>query len=94
MPPLVDGALAIVPVWLIITPLVGVVNGALFFLLAGRRPSSLGIYVPLAAVAASLPHAVGLTPIGSPPWTLGEVHLVAASVGAWSMLALVRLAGR
>ena len=79
---------------MIITPLVGVVNGALFFLLVGPRPSSLGIYVPLAAIAASLPHAIGLTPTGSPPWTLGEVHLVAASVAAWSMLALMRLAGR
>lgn len=94
MPPYFDGALASVPVWLVITPLIGVVNGALFFLLAGRRPSSLGLYVPLAAVAASLPHAVGLAPPGSPPWTLGEVHLVAASVGAWTMLALARLAGR
>ena len=62
--------LGLIPVWLIITPLIGVVNGALFFLIVGRRASSLPLYLVLAVAAASLVEASGLVPSGEPPFSL------------------------
>lgn len=82
-----------IPVWLVITPLVGVVNGALFFLVAGRRPSSLTPYLVLAALAASLAQASGVVPPGGPPASLGDVHLISASLAVWVTLGLVRALG-
>jgi hypothetical protein len=91
--PYLDAMLAAIPVWLAITPLVGVVNAALFFLIAGRRPSSLPIYVALGVGAASLTQAAGLVEAGSPPLSLGDVHLVVTSLAAWATLVVTRLLG-
>ena len=93
MTPYLELLLGVVPVWLVITPLVGVMNGALFFLLAGRRPSSLPLYIVLASVAASLAQASGLVGANEPPYSLGDVHVVAASLAAWVTLAVARAAG-
>lgn len=86
-------AVGSVPIWLIITPLVGVINACVFFLLAGRRPFSLFIYLPLASLTASIIQAAGVFEAGAVPYSLGDVHLVAASVTAWATLALARAAG-
>ncbi len=86
--------LGLIPVWLIITPLIGVVNGALFFFIVGRRASSLPLYLVLAVAAASLVQASGLVEAGEPPYSLGDVQLVAASLGAWLALVIARLLGR
>jgi hypothetical protein len=88
-----DAVLGAIPVWLVITPLIGAVNGALFFLIVGRRPSSLFIYVPLATLAASLVQAANLVEAGGPPFSLGDVHLVVASLAAWVALAVTRAIG-
>ena len=90
---MMESLLGIVPVWLVITPLIGVVNGALFFLIVGRRPSSLPIYLVLAIAAASLVQAARLVEPGEPPFSLGDVHLVTASLGAWLALVVGRLSG-
>jgi hypothetical protein len=86
-------ALGTVPIWLIITTLVGVINGSVFFLLAGRRPFSLFVYLPCACLAASIIQAAGVFEAGAVPFSLGDVQLVAASMTAWATLALARAAG-
>ncbi len=93
MAPYLEGVLGAIPIWLLITPLVGAVNGALFFLIVGRRPSSLPLYVVLAALAASLFQATGVVRAGEPPLSLGDVHLVATTLAAWSALAATRAVG-
>ena len=89
----VEAVLGSVPIWLIITPLVGVINGAVFFLLVGRRPVSLFIYLALACLAASAVQALGIFEAGAPPFSLGDVQLVAVSVAAWLALAAARAVG-
>jgi len=91
--PFIDALLGLAPVWLVITPLVGVVNGTLFFLIVGRRPNSLLIYVTLAILAASVEQALGLVAADSPPFSLGDVHLIATTVAAWVALAIARAVG-
>ncbi len=88
-----EAVLGSVPIWLVITPLIGVVNGAVFFLLVGRRPRSLFIYLALACLAASCVQALGLVEGGAPPFSLGDVQLVAVSIAAWAALAAARAIG-
>jgi hypothetical protein len=91
--PYLELLLGTIPVWLVITPLIGVVNGALFFLIVGRRPSSLPLYLLLGSVAASLAQAAGLVEAGTPPFSLGDIQLVGASLAAWAVLVITRAAG-
>jgi hypothetical protein len=93
MVPLFEVLLGSIPVWLVITPLIGVVNGALFFLIAGRRPLSLPLYLVIGMAAASLVQAAGLIEPGEPPFSLGDIQLVAASLGAWVLLVMTRALG-
>jgi hypothetical protein len=91
--PLVDALYSLFPAWLMVTSLVGTVHGALFFLIVGRRPSSLFIYLLVAIVGASIVHSSGMVQAGSPPLSIGDVHLVGTSVAAWVALAVSRLIG-
>lgn len=90
---MLDPILALLPPWLMIVPLIGVVNGSLFFLIAGRRPSSLPVYLALGIAGASLIQALQVVEPGAPPFSLGEVHLVATSLAAWATLAVSRAIG-
>ena len=90
---MLDPSLAVLPPWLLITPLIGVIHGSLFFLIVGRRPSSLPVYLALGIAAASLAQAVQLVPPGPPPFSLGEVHLVATSVATWTVMVACRVIG-
>jgi hypothetical protein len=83
----------VLPAWILITPLVGVVTGALFFLLGARSPASLATYVLIGVLFASIGHAVGIVEAGDPPFSLGEVHLVASSLTAWFALVVARWLG-
>ena len=82
-----------VPIWLVITALVGLVNGAMFFLLVGRRPRSLWIYLVVASLAASGVQALGLVEGGAPPFSLGDIQLVVVSAAAWVALVTARALG-
>ncbi len=82
------------PIWLMVTPLVGTINATLFFLIAGRRPGSLILYLAIAIIAASAMHMAGLVDAGDPPFSLGDVHLVWTSLAAWGALAISRLLGQ
>jgi hypothetical protein len=88
-----DSMLALLPPWLLITPLIGVIHGSLFFIVVGRRPSSLPVYLALGVAAASLMQALELVPPGAPPFSLGEVNLVATSVATWVVILVSRITG-
>jgi len=74
-------------------PLIGLINAALFFIVIGRRPSSLPVYVVVAIVAALLVQSFGVVKPGEPPLSLGEVNLIATSIGAGVSLVLARSFG-
>ena len=80
------------PAWLVITPLIGVVTGSLFFLVAGRRPASLFLYVVLAVITASAVQAAGIFQTGGPPFSLGDVNLLAPLIASWLALVMTRAA--
>ena len=88
-----DPLLHLLPPWLLITPLIGVINGAVFFLIVGRRPSSLPLYLTVAIVAAVGMQAAGIAEPGRPPLSLGEVNLVTTTVSAWASLVVTRSIG-
>jgi hypothetical protein len=90
---MLDPSLAILPPWLLITPLIGVIHGSLFFLIVGRRPTSLPVYLALGIAAASLAQALQVIPPGPPPFSLGEVHLVSTSVATWAVMMVSRVVG-
>jgi hypothetical protein len=90
---MLDPSLAILPPWLLITPLIGVIHGSLFFLIVGRRPTSLPVYLALGIAAASLAQALQVVPPGPPPFSLGEVHLVTTSVATWAVMMVSRVVG-
>lgn len=90
---MLDPMLTLLPPWLLITPLVGLINGSLFFVILGRKPSSLPVYVVLAVSAASAMQALQLIQPGGPPLSVGEVHLVATSLAAWVVMMVTRLVG-
>jgi hypothetical protein len=87
-----DPILALLPPWLLITPLIGVIHGSLFFLVIGRRPSSLPVYLALGVAAASLTQALELVPPGAPPFSLGDVNLITTSVATWVVILISRVA--
>ena len=82
------------PIWLMVTPLIGTINATLFFLIAVRRPGSLMLYLTVAIVAASSMHLAGLFDAGEPPFSIGDVHLLSTSLAAWGALAISRLLGQ
>jgi hypothetical protein len=88
-----DPLLALFPPWLLITPLLGVIHGSLFFMIVGRRPGSLPVYLVLGIAAASLMQVLELAPPGNPPFAIGDVHLVVTSVATWLILLVSRVTG-
>ena len=90
---ILDPILALLPPWLLITPLIGIIHGSLFFLIVGRRPSSLPVYLTIGVATASLAQALQIVPPGPPPFSLGEVHLVATSVATWVVMLVSRVFG-
>jgi len=91
--PVIDPLLQLVPPWLVVVPLVGVINAALFFVIIGRRPASLPLYLIVATTVATAVQALGLAQAGDPPLSIGDVNLVATSVGAWASLVMMRSVG-
>ena len=82
-----------VPPWLILAGLLGVITGAACFMLVGRDASRLGWYAVLGLFAAALGQVVA-TGIPVPePLAIGDVNVLAASVGASSVLLVARVRG-
>jgi hypothetical protein len=90
---MMDSLLQLAPPWLMIVPLVGMINASLFFILIGRRPISLPIYAIVAIIGALFVQSMSFVKPGEPPLSLGEVNLVATTIGAWVTLVMVRSVG-
>jgi hypothetical protein len=81
------------PPWLVLAALLGVINAAACFMLVGRHLWRLPWYALLGLFAASLGQVVG-TAIPIPkPLMIGEVNVLAASLGACSLLLVARMWG-
>ena len=93
MAPAPSDALAAVPPWLLLAGVVGVINAAACFMLVGRRLSRLGWYVGLGALAAGLGQVFGAALQTPEPVKIGELNVLAASVAAWAIVLIARLAG-
>jgi len=70
---------------LILSLLLASAYAAVFYLVAGRRLRDLLLYWPAAVLGFSVGQ-VAAELLESLPWTIGEVHLVEASVGAFLLL--------
>ena len=89
MPP----GLSAIPPWLVLAIVVGVINAAACFMLVGRRVSRLGWYVGLGALAGGLGQVFGAALQAPEPVKIGELNVLAASVAAWAVVLVARLAG-
>jgi uncharacterized membrane protein len=82
-----------VPPWLVLASLLGVIAGAACFMLFGRRLSRVTWYALLGLFAASLGQVVGAALSAPDPLTIGDVNVLAATVGACAVVGLARLCG-
>lgn len=84
------GIASVLPPWLALTALVGVISASAFHLLFSADLGRLPVYLLVALVAALVGGAVGAQ-LGPSPWTIGEAHVLAICGAAWSALAITRL---
>jgi len=85
--------LAPLPPWLVLAALLGVINAAACFMLIGRRLSRLGWYAVLGMFAACLGQVVGSAIQAPQPLMIGDLNVLAASAGAWTVVVAARLTG-
>jgi hypothetical protein len=85
--------LTFVPPWLVLAGLLGVINAAACFMLLGRRVSRLAWYALLGLLAACLGQVVGAAIHAPNPLQIGDLNVLAASAGAWSVVLAVRATG-
>jgi hypothetical protein len=81
------------PPWLVLAGLLGVINAAACFMLIGRRVSRLPWYAVLGMLAACLGQVVGAAVQAPQPLMIGDLNVLAASAGAWSVVLAARLTG-
>jgi uncharacterized membrane protein len=93
LPELPAIALAPLPPWLILSGLLGVINAAACFMLIGSHLSRLAWYVVLGVFAAGLGQVVGGAIQAPEPLKIGDVNVLATSVGAWLVIVAARLGG-
>ena len=93
MPVLPAGILAPLPPWLVLAGLLGVINAAACFMLLGRRVSRLAWYAVLGLFAGCLGQVVGAAIQAPEPLKIGDVNVLAASLGACSVVIVARLRG-
>jgi len=94
VPPILPSGSVPFPPWLVLAGLLGVINAAACFMLIGNHLSRLGWYVMLGVFAAALGQVVAEA-LGMPAALLiGDVNVVAASIGAWSAVLVARVVAR
>jgi hypothetical protein len=93
MPPILPGALAPLPPWLVLASMLGVINAAACFMLIGRRVSHLAWYAVLGILAACLGQVVGTAVQLPEPLKIGDLNVLAASLGACGVVVAARLRG-
>ncbi len=85
--------LAALPPWLVLASLLGVISAAACFMLIGRRLAHVTWYALLGLFAASLAQVVAAA-IGAPdPLSIGDVNVLATSVGACVVVGAARVWG-
>lgn len=92
MPSLLPGALGPVPPWLVLAGLLGIINAAACFMLVGRTISRLAWYAVLGMFASGLGQVLGSALHAPQPLKIGDLNVLAASVGAWAILLAARVA--
>jgi hypothetical protein len=85
--------LAFLPPWLVLAGLIGIISGAACFMLVGRDASRLAWYAVLGMLAASLGQVVAAGVRVPQPLEIGDVNVLAASLGACGVLAAARVWG-
>ena len=91
--PLVPPLLVPLPPWLVLAGLIGVINGAACFMLIGRHASRLLWYAVLGMFAGSLGQVVASGMHVPQPLEIGDVNVMAASLGACGVLVAARVRG-
>jgi hypothetical protein len=86
-------ALQPLPPWLVLAGVLGVINAAACFMLIGRHVTRLAWYAVLGMFAASLGQVVGMAIQAPAPLKIGDVNVLAASLGACSVVLTARLRG-
>lgn len=85
--------MTLLPPWLVLAALLGVLNGAASFMLIGRHVRGLAWYVLLGIFAAGLGQVVGGALNMPQPLKIGDVNVLASSIGAWMVIAAARVGG-
>jgi hypothetical protein len=86
-------ALSLLPPWLVLASLLGVINAAACFMLVGRHLSRVTWYALLGLFAASLGQVVATALSLPSPLPIGDLNVLAASLAAWLIVLLARLSG-
>jgi len=84
---------SILPPWLILASLLGVINAAACFLLVGRHISRVTWYALIGLFAASLGQVVSTAVSAPNPLPIGDLNVLAASLGACAIVLVARLWG-
>ena len=86
-------ALSLLPPWLVLASLLGVINAAACFMLFGRHVSRVTWYALLGLFAASLGQVVtSALPVPN-PLPIGDLNVLGASLAAWFVVLVARLWG-
>jgi len=94
VPSFIPAALSPLPPWLIMAGVLGVMNAAACFMLIGSsHVGRLLWYAVLGMFAGSLGQVVGTAIQAPAPLQIGDVNVLAASVGACSVALVARLRG-
>jgi hypothetical protein len=83
----------LVPPWLILASLLGVINAAACFLLIGRHLSRITWYALIGIFAAGLGQVVATAASAPNPLNIGDVNVLAASLATCGMLGVARVCG-
>jgi hypothetical protein len=86
-------AVGLLPPWLLLASLLGVINAAACFMLVGQHLSRITWYALLGLFAASLGQVVAAALSLPNPLPIGDLNVVCASLGAWLVVLLARLRG-
>jgi hypothetical protein len=86
-------ALTPLPPWLVLAGLLGVINAAACFMLVGTHWTRVGWYAILGIFAASLGQVVGVAINAPEPLKIGDLNVLAASLGACSVALAARVRG-
>jgi len=89
--PWLPALLALLPPWLVLASLLGVINGAACFMLVGRDVSRLAWYALLGLLAASLGQVVAAAVQVPRPLQIGDVNVMVTSLGACGVVLAARV---